>query len=160
MKEFKQRLLTLYKQEWATKLRTNDRFTFYSRFKSILSLSSYLNGLKQVKVRNFLIRIRLDVSKLKTHELRFTTNRSQADFACPFCRNATENEMHFIFTCLRYTEIRKLYKPKKYYRCPSGFRLTLLLAASNKSILFLLATYIFKAFQITNRSSCSSTHII
>ena len=120
LKEFKERLLTLYKQEWATNLRTNDPFTFHSTFQSILSLSSYLNDLKHVKVRNFLIRIRLGISQLKTHELRFTMNRSQADLACPFCRHHTENEMHLILTCPRYKEIQEPYIPKKYYSCPSS----------------------------------------
>ena len=58
LREFKDRLLTLYKQEWATNLRTNDRFSFYSAFRSNFSLSPYLNDLKHVKARNFLIRIR------------------------------------------------------------------------------------------------------
>ena len=61
LKGFKDRQLTLYKQEWATNLRTNDRFS-YSTFKSNLSLSPYLNDLKHVKDRHFLIRIRLGVS--------------------------------------------------------------------------------------------------
>ena len=53
LKEFKDRLLTLYKQEWATSLRTNDRFSFYSTFKPNLSLSPYLNDLKHVKGQKF-----------------------------------------------------------------------------------------------------------
>ncbi len=150
MKEFKDRLLTLYKQEWATSLRTNDRFSFYSTFKSNLSLSPYLNDLKHVKARTFLIRIRLDVLPLKTHKLRFATSTTQADLACPFCRYDTETEMHFILICPRYKEIPELYIPKKYYNCPSSFKLTLLLATSNKSLLVRLATHIFKAFQIRN----------
>ena len=93
LKEFKDRLLTLYKQEWATNLRTNDRFSFYSTFKSNLSLSPYLNDLKHVKARNFLIRIRLGVSPLKIHKLRFATSITQADLACPFCKNDTETEI-------------------------------------------------------------------
>ena len=148
-KEFKDRLLILYKQDLATNLRTNDRFS-YSTFKSNLSLSPYLNDLKHVKARNVLIRIRLGVSALKTHKLRFATNTTQVDLACPFCRNDTETEMQFILICPRYKEIRELYIPKQYYNCLSSFKLTLLLATSNKSLLLRLATYIFKAFQIRN----------
>ena len=61
-----------------------------------MSLSPYLNDLKHVKVRNFLIRIRLGVSPLKIHKLRFATSATQVDIACPFCRNDTETEIHFI----------------------------------------------------------------
>jgi hypothetical protein len=152
LKEFKERLLTSYKQEWSTKLRTSDRFLFYSTFKSTLSMSSYLIDLKHVKARNLLIRMRLGVSPLKIHRLRFTNNITEADLTCLFCRYETETEVHFILTCPRYEEIRELYIPKKYYNCPSSFKLTLLLAANNKTILLRLATYIFKAFQIRNSS--------
>ena len=112
LKEFKDRLLTLYKEEWATNLTTSDRFSFCSTFKSNVSLSPYLNDLKRFKARYFLIRIRLDVLPLKTHKLRFATNNTQADLACPFCRNDTETVMHFILICPRYKEIRKLYIQK------------------------------------------------
>ena len=118
----------------------NDRFSFYSTFKSTLSLSLYLNDLKHVKAKHFLIGIRLGVSPLKTQKLRFATNTTQAHLACPFCRNDTETEMHFILICPKYNEIRELYIPKKYCNCPSSFKLTLLLATSNKSLLLRLAT--------------------
>ena len=113
LKEFKDRLLTLYKQEWATSLRTNDRFSFYSTFKSNFSLSPYLKDLEHAKVRNVRIRLRLGVPPLKTHKLRFATNTTQADLTCPFCRNDTETEMHFILICPRYKEIRELYIKKQ-----------------------------------------------
>ena len=112
LKEFKDRLLSLYKQEWATSLKTYDRFSFYSTFKSTLSLSPYLNDLKHVKARNVLIRIRLGISPLKIRKLRFATSTTQADLRCPFCRNDTETEMHFILICPRYKEIRELYIPQ------------------------------------------------
>ena len=65
LKEFKDWLLTLYKQKMVTSLRTNDHFSFYSTFKSNLSLSPYLNDLKHVTARNVFIRIRLGVSPRK-----------------------------------------------------------------------------------------------
>ena len=108
LKEVKDRLLTLYKQEWAANLRTNDRFSFYSTFISNLSLSPYLNDLKHVKARKLLIRIRLGVLPWKIHKLRFATSTSQADLAYPFCRNDTETEIHLILICPRYKEIREL----------------------------------------------------
>ena len=156
-KEFRDKQLTLYKQEWATNLRTNDRFSFYNTFKSNLPLSPYLKDLKHIQARHYLIRIRLGVSPLKIHKLRFATSTTQADLACPFCRNDTETEMHFILICPRYKEIRELYIPKKYYNCPSSFKLTLLLATSNNSLSLRLATYILKAFQIKISTGVNSS---
>ena len=62
LKEFKERVLSLYRQEWDNNIRTKECFTFYSTFKSSLSLAPYLNELKHIKLRNFLIRLRLGVS--------------------------------------------------------------------------------------------------
>ena len=78
LKEFKDWLLTLYKQKRVTSLRTNDHFSFYSTFKSNLSLSPYLNGQKCL---------------YKNKAGSFAT---QADLACQICRNNAETEMHFI----------------------------------------------------------------
>ena len=52
-----------------------------------------------------LMRIRLGVSSLKTHKRRFTKNATHAELVCPFCRNETETEVHYILTCPRYEEI-------------------------------------------------------
>ena len=43
LKEFKERVLSLYRQEWVNSIRTKERFTVYSTFKSSLSLAPYLN---------------------------------------------------------------------------------------------------------------------
>ena len=59
LKEFKERVISLYKQDWEINLRTKERYSVNSTFKSSLSLSTYLNELKHVKDRNFLIRLRL-----------------------------------------------------------------------------------------------------
>ena len=91
LKEFKDRLLTLYKQEWVTSLRTND--PIFSAFRLNLSFLPYLNDLKHVNSSNFLITIRLVVSTLKTHKLRFASNTMQADLACPFCRSNSDTEI-------------------------------------------------------------------
>ena len=70
LKEFKERVLSLYRQEWDNSLRTKERFTVYSTFKSSLSLAPYVNEIKHIKARNFLIRLRFGVSPLRTHKLR------------------------------------------------------------------------------------------
>ena len=57
LKEFKERILSLYRQEWDNSIRTKERFTFYGTLKSSLSLAPYLNELKHIKARNFLIRL-------------------------------------------------------------------------------------------------------
>ena len=150
LKVFKERLLNCYKQEWFADVTTKERFSLYCTFKSDLSLSSYLTELKHIKARNLFIRLRLGVSQLKPHKLRFAPRSACADLSCPFCKNVVESEIHFILICPQYLELREQYIPKKYYNCPSQFKLTHLFASTNKSLLLNLALYIFKAFQIRN----------
>ena len=154
LKEFKSRLISSYEQDWMDGLNNKERYSFYSTFKSSLSLSPYLSDLKHVKARNFLIRLRLGVSPLKIHKFRYSRNRTDVDYSCPFCPYVTETEVHFVLACPKYTEIREMYIPRKYYRCPSSFKLALLLAVTNKSVLLRLATYAMKAFQL--RAALSS----
>ena len=71
LKEFKERVLYLYRQELENSIRTKERFIVYSTFKSSLSLAPYLNELQHIKARNFLIRLRLGVSPLRKHRLRY-----------------------------------------------------------------------------------------
>ena len=134
LKEFKDRLLTLYKQEWVTSLRTNDRFSFYSTFKSNLSLSPYLNDLKHVKARNFLVRIRLGVSPLKIHKLRFATSTTQANLVVRFAEMTLKQKCILSYLSKRQRNPRTVHSKRKWYNCPSSFRLTLLLATSSGNI--------------------------
>ena len=90
LKEFKERVLSLYRQEWDNSIRTKERFIFYSTFKSFLSLAPYLNELKHIKARNFLIRLRLDVSPLRTHKLRYWKDATPVDYFRPFCKSDVE----------------------------------------------------------------------
>ena len=83
LKEFKERVLSLYRQEWDISKRTKERFTVYSTFKSSLSLAPYLNELKHIKARNFLIRVRLGVSSLRTRKVRCRKDATSVDSFCP-----------------------------------------------------------------------------
>ena len=126
---------------------STDRFAFYSSLKSNLSMSSYLDELKHVKARNLVARLRLGVSPLKVHKLRFAVGATETDMLCPACLNDTESEVHFVLVCPCYDEIRNYYIAEKYYRHPSLFKLTMLFASEKKIVMLKLASYLLKAFQ-------------
>eukprot|EP00745_Piridium_sociabile_P037030 TRINITY_DN669_c0_g1_i9.p1 TRINITY_DN669_c0_g1~~TRINITY_DN669_c0_g1_i9.p1 ORF type:complete len:120 (-),score=12.16 TRINITY_DN669_c0_g1_i9:79-438(-) len=110
----------------------------------------FLQHVKNNKARSSLIRVRLGVSQLKVHKLRFTVNLTETDLLCPVCKSQIESEIHFILTCPVYAELREQYIAKKYYRCPSFFKLSMLLASENKLVISRLAMYIMKAFDTRN----------
>ena len=74
LKEFKNRLITEYKQEWSDSIATSERYLMYNTFKSSLTMSPFLHDLKHIKARNCLLRIRLGVSQMRPHRLRFARN--------------------------------------------------------------------------------------
>ena len=83
LKEFKNRLITEYKQEWSDSIAASERYLMYNTFKSSLTMSPFLHDLKHIKARNCLLRIRLGISQLRSHRLRFARN-TEVDLACPF----------------------------------------------------------------------------
>ena len=149
LKEFKNRLITKNKKEWSDSITTNERYLMYNTFKSSLTMSPFLHDLKHIKARIVLLRIRLGVSQLRSHRLRFARN-AEADLACPFCNNEIESGIHFILSFPMYNDIRDKYIPRKYVRCPSPFKLSMLFASESKYLQFRLATFLRKAFDVPN----------
>ena len=50
------------------------------------------------------------------------------ELICPLCRVAQETELHFVLCCPVLSALRVQFIPSKFYRFPSLFRLSLLLA--------------------------------
>jgi len=127
------RLITECKQECSDFIATNGRYLMYNTFNSSLTMSPFLHDWKQIKARNCLLRIRLGVSLLRSHRLRFARN-AEADVACPFCNNEIESEIYFISSCLMYNDLRDKYILHKYVTCPSLFKLSSI--SNSDSLLF------------------------
>ena len=148
LSEFKQRLIDCYLQDWNDALVTKDRFLFYSTFKESHSLSPYLSATKNAFFRKSLTRLRLGVSALNPHRLRYS--KSELNHDCPFCRDTYESELHFVLVCPKYKALRELYIPAKFYAHPNAFKLVLLL--SNTRYTTPLSMYLTKAFELRSRT--------
>ena len=98
IREFRQRLVDCFLQEWHSGIVSRDCLAFYSSFKQSHSLAAYLCIIKKAVLRRNLIRFRLGVSPLKAHRLRYT-DRSQGNYTCPFCKDSDEAEIHLLFVC-------------------------------------------------------------
>ena len=145
---FKKRLKDCYQQEWTSTICAKDRYCVFSSFKQSLSLSFYLTSIKNLAARNIFIKIRLGVSQLQPHRLRYSQNVPYEERNCPFCDNTIENEIHFMFVCSKYKDIREKYISAKYYRNPSLFRLSILFASENENVLKNVTLYVYKAFKL------------
>jgi len=114
IREFRQRLVDCFLQEWHSGMVSRDRLDFYS-FKQSHSLADYLTIIKKAVLRRNLIRFRLGVSPLKAHHLRYT-DRSQGNYTCPFCKDSDEPKIHFLFVCPKYKTLRETLLEKFWLR--------------------------------------------
>ena len=92
-------------------------------------------------------RFRLGISEITQHQYRYKRHTAN-DLLCPMCKRAKEDELHFLLCCPAYDSIRTQCIPAKFYRFPSQFRLSLLLACEHESTVLKLAVYLYKAFKL------------
>ena len=145
IREFRQRLVDCFLQEWHSGMVSRDCLASYSSFKQSNSLADYLCIIKKAVIRRNLIRFRLGVSLLKAHCLRYT-GRSQENYTCSFCKNSDETEIHFLFVCPKYKTLRETYLLEKFCLRPSVFKMAILLADTRQ--ILPLAIFISKAFKL------------
>ena len=87
-----------------------------------------------------------------TTPLLFSLSRykrhTDKDMIRPLCRVAQETELHFVLCCPVLRTLRAQFIPLKFYKFPSLFRLSLLLASTNENIVRNLSVYLYKAFKL------------
>ena len=146
LKEFKQRLSDCAKQNWSSKLTDSDRFTIYCSFKSSLEREKYFDVVTSHYIRNMYTKFRLNISDLNCNKYRYQIQFSDLK-ACHYCPEAQENEMHFLFSCPLYNDLRT-----KYF---SGFDLNYyksrqlsILNVENITSIVSIAKFVFYAFKL------------
>jgi hypothetical protein len=148
IKTLRQRLYDYHLHDLNCTMLGSERYAVYNSFRQLNSTPHYLHVVDNSYLRKWLTRIRLGVSNIKPHQLRFS--KTAENFDCPFCKDSIESEFHFILTCPMYDELRRTYIAEKYHRFPNFFTLAALLQDSQNC--HGLAIYLAKAFD--KRSKC------
>jgi hypothetical protein len=99
---FKQRSLDMYMQQWCELTRDKERYRLFTLFKHDFACSSYILDMDVYCFRVAFTQIRLGVLPLNSNMFRF----DQRDQTCTFCKAADENEHHFLFECILYSDLR------------------------------------------------------
>ena len=146
--EFKQRLIDNFVQSFHSDSRNNKVVTLYSLIKIDFSSSAYLNIRNQSLRRCFLTKLRLSSHSLRIETGRYGNDRVDRSLRiCTFCDSQeVEDEIHFVLTCNRYTDLRKRFLQKYYYSRPRMYKFILLLQSSKRKTLLNLCYYLCKAF--------------
>ena len=105
VKGFKQRLIDMNWQEWHNKLMEKERFSTYRSFKEDHCCEEYLKMITVTKFRRIFTRARLGIIDINENKKFLNPLVSRK---CPFC-DTNETEIHLIFFCPTYTQLRDKY---------------------------------------------------
>ena len=144
----KQRLEDTFVQNWNSRLNDSSRALFYRNLNNF-GFKSYLDIVTTEKFRYSLTRLRLS-----SHRLEVETGRWPKPNAIPFenrlcstCQRL-EDELHFIFECSRYHDLRTSLLPRYYRTGPCMFKLIDQFSSNSKKMQRNLSLYVFKAFKV------------
>ena len=137
----KQRLTDIVVQNHIARVQTLNRARFFNLFSSF-KWQNYLNIIKVPKYRNALIRFRLSSHRLAVETGRWNKPRPAPfdERKCERC-NVLEDEFHFLFECLLYTDLRKHYISEYFWKRPNIPKLLELLTSTNENILISLGIW-------------------
>ena len=147
LKIFKQRITDNFTSNWHSRLENSTRARSYLTFANF-QYQKYLDILSIVKYRKSFSRLRLSSHRLAVEVGRWTKpNKTPYERGkCKNC-NVLEDEFHFLFECSLYTDLRKMYISRYYWRHPNMMKFIQLLNSNHTKTLKNLSVYIYKAFQ-------------
>ena len=143
LSEIKRKLTDIFLQSWNSKMLEKENLQIYYSFKSFVTPEFYLSSHHiDYKSRTCLTQFRCGVSKINTHRYRYYDNQSLKH--CPFCPHQLETELHSIFFCKAYDDIRTKFLPKQFIENPNTHTFNILI--SNYSYQIILSKYLLAMF--------------
>lgn len=146
LKEFRQRLTDCFQQDWSAKLADSDRYSLYRTFKYNLVQELYFDAITSRHVRNMYIKFRLGITDLRCNKLRYRSANMLATM-CPLCNNAPEDELHFMFDCPAYDDLRQKHL-STYDLVFSRSQKLAILNNPDRAATISLARYVYYAFNL------------
>ena len=100
--------MSCYKQNWPSETEGNEKYKWFHVFKDSFVAESYLSLLTIKRFRDTLTRFRVRECRLRSNKVWFLTLISE-NSSCPMCGHMHEEEVHFLFQCPVYLQLRKKY---------------------------------------------------
>ena len=134
IKELEDRLHSSFCHIWCNHLDTSEMVLVYNSYTNCFERERYVDVLWMEVYRNSLAQFRMGVSQINLHRHRFSTTTDNT--TCPFCANKLETEIHFVFQCPVYNQLRSKYLPDIInVRDPRKHIITLMNSNSQETIL-------------------------
>ena len=110
IKNFRQRLVDQFWQEWHQKLTESDRFKMYNNIKENHNREKYLTNINITKFRKIFTKLRLGILDINNNKKFYDNNASTQ---C-HCGHPKEDEIHFLLDCPTYDFFRQKYVMKHW----------------------------------------------
>ena len=107
----------------------------------------YLDIINIRKYRHALAQFRSGVHQLEIERGRYH-NIPYDQRLCKLCNLEIEDEMHFMFRCETYAQLRQLYIPSQFYTNPSRIKLSILFTSRNEQYVWNTALFIYHALNL------------
>ena len=145
--EFKDRIISNFQQDWHAKMEDHERYNWFFAFKSVFQVEKYILSLDDKWMRSCMLRFRLRTLGFNAHKLWFQIS-SYSDEHCPVCKNAVEDEKHFLFECKAYELVREKYNIAFRSHLYKREDVAELLRCENENVIKSTALYIAEEFKI------------
>ena len=130
---------------------TNKKLKFYSIFKNETRYSEFINHVKNPEHKRIASKFRIGNHNLRIESGRFTIPKTPEDLRiCDHCSlNSVENEMHVLFHCNLYDDLRKILftKIKLFTNYNNHVKVCFLSNNTDSYISRPTATFTFQAFE-------------
>ena len=136
--------------DWHSSLYESSRYECYREFKSLPEPESYLYNLSHKHLRNVFTRLRLGLNDLAINRGRYASI-VKTQRLCPFC-SAVENELHFVFLCPVYNDLRNKYFPQWLHSNNRVNTLHSLLSCKSSSLQYKVALFVYHALLLRRDS--------
>ena len=143
------------KNHQLTLISTNKKPKFYSIFKNETKYYEFINHVKNPELKRIASKFRIGNHNLRIESGRFTIPKTPEDLRiCDHCSlNSVENEMHVLFHCNLYDDLRKILfikineRNKLFTNYNNHDKVCFLFNNTDSYISRLTATFIFQAFE-------------
>ena len=144
--EMKERLISSFCFNWQNHLDSSARLNVYSSIKRHFGKEKYITCLWRLLYRNALGQFRMGVSQINVHKFRFSTTEDH--FVCPFCTECRETEIHFLFVCPTYAQIRSKFLSPVHDENNLDNKLVEILSSTSENEIVATAKYIFFSLKL------------
>ena len=151
MRLFSDRVRDCELQLWSSDLHAMPKLKLYSRYKESRSEELYLSLPIPRRLRVDLARYRTTSHSLEI-ELGRYYNIARSDRLCKLCTRhnvvAVEDEIHVMFNCDAYNDIRNLYIDREALTCANEYNFIKLMNADNTDCIVKLANFVSYMFKV------------